>query len=291
MPHGSKEIVLKKLNKYRITIENEATLEKRFSFTSNIIIFLGLGLLILIIMGGIVIVLLCATPLKGTLPGHLKESERTATEAQHQRLDSLIQVYQQNKAYLSGLLSALQPPETDTLKIKEGRETNILFPDTLLPTSPEEKKFLEEIRERDKYNISLSALSDAEALMFENINPSAVFVTDKEDELKAELIIPTGAAVDAVAEGKIISTGISAAEPQFYEVIIQHPKGFISKTGRLSSLMVKPGSRVTGGQAIGLTSSKSGKSRNIVTFELWKDGNPLPPMKFLHSYSSEEGEN
>lgn len=250
--------------------------------------FCGLGLVLLLIACCLAVALLCATPLKDSLPGYLKESERTATETQHQRLDSLIQVYQNNEAYLSGLLLALDPPETDSTKFIKEKETVSLSPDSLLSISEEEKNFLEEIRERDKFNISLSALGDAEALLFENLNPAAVFVSGQDDLLKTEILIPTGSPVEAVTEGKIISTGISASEPQFYEVIIQHPKGFLSKTGRLSSLMVKPGSRVSGGQAIGLTSSKSGKSQNIVTFELWKDGNPLPPMKFLHSYSSED---
>lgn len=274
-------------HRYKITVEDEATLERRLSFkTRTVALFAGIFFLLAIGVA-LAIFILVVTPLKTSLPGYLKESERTATEEQHLRLDSLLNVYERNEAYLSGILNALSPKESDSLLLMKPDESLPLTPDSLLPISEIEKNFIEEIRERDKYNISLSSLGDEDNIIFGSLNSAAVISENSKDKLKAEFIFPENSTIHAVAEGKIISIGISAINPAGYEIIIQHPKGFVSKSSNIGNLMVTQGERVTNGQILGRTLSKTAKKGNIVTFELWQDGNQMLPAKFISENSSD----
>ena len=233
----------------------------------------------------IAVALMAATPAGNYLPGYMKDSERAYTEEQHLRLDSLMEVYEKNEAYLNSILNVMNPTSTDSIALEEKRNSVVLSPDSLLPTSAEEKAFMEYIRERDKYNIDIISPADAETLMFGNVNKKAVISSGSKDGYKADLLLPPGSEIEAVAEGKVISIATSLKTPGSYEVIIQHPKGFLSKSSRLSNILVSPGERVAAGQVIASTSSKSAQSASLITFELWHDGNPLKPSRYLNGGS------
>lgn len=268
--------------KYRITLEDEASLEKKVNFSASGVIFalLLIGFTALAALIGIFI--LASTPLKNHLPGYLKESERSATEEQHLRLDSLTKVYEVNEAYVKGILSALNPSETEVSKPAVMAHTP-LNPDSLMPASSEEKDFMEKIRERDKYNITYASPAAAQSLMFTKVNSHAVLAHDTENSYQAEYVVPQNGYVAAVADGKVISVASSPKFSGAYEVIIQHPKGFVTKTGRLSNLMVKPGDKVVAGQAIATATAKNGAKPNRVVVELWHDGDPLLPSQYLNN--------
>lgn len=267
--------------KYRLVIEDESSLEKRVNISVRLYLW------IIIMMGGITlcaaigIFFLASTPLKNHLPGYLKESERTATEEQHQRLDSLVHVYEVNESYIKSILSALNPSEESSIKPKNSHP-NPLSVDSLMSASEEEKQFMERIRERDKYNISYTSPAAAQTLMFGSVGKGAVISSASKDIYKAEILLPDGVPVTTIAEGKVISVASSPKSSGGYEVIIQHPKGFLSKTSRLSNLTVRPGDRVAAGQIIAAGTSKAGIKPHQIIFELWHDGDPLIPSRYLN---------
>lgn len=267
--------------KYRITFEDETSLEKKVNFSARISIFILLIIAFTVVAGALGIFILASTPMKNHLPGYLKESERTATEEQHIRLDSLVRVYEINEAYISGVLNALNP-ESATFPSRMERKPTPLSVDSLMPASEEERLFLEQIRERDKYNISYSSPAAAQTMMFGSLNKAAVISEESKNKYQADIILPRDASVTTIAEGKVISVASSPRASGGYEVIIQHPKGFLSKTGRLSDLMVRPGDRVAAGQIIASGTSKPGMNANHVSFELWHDGDPLIPSRYLN---------
>lgn len=218
--------------------------------------------------------------MKNYLPGYLKESERTATEEQHLRLDSLAHVYEVNEAYITGILNALNPSE-ESQKVMMDRKPTPLSLDSLLPPSEEERQFMENIRERDRYNINYASPAAAQNMMFGSVNQSAVISEASKDKYQAEIILPVGAPVATIAEGKVISIASSPKQSGGYEVIIQHSKGFLSKTSHLSNLIVRPGDRIAAGQIIANGTSRPGVKGNHIVFELWHDGDPLIPSQYL----------
>ncbi|MCH5240543.1 MAG: M23 family metallopeptidase [Muribaculaceae bacterium] len=266
--------------KYHIIVEDETTLEKRINFSLRFPMLILLIIAFIVIAGALGMFIMATTPLKDYLPGYLKESERTATEEEHLRLDSLVHVYEVNEAYINGILSALKPQEESERDYDQRRGTPLNL-DSLLPMSPEEKKFVEDIRERDKYNIGNSSQISTQTILFGNVNKSAVIKEATRGQLKAEFVLPIGAPVSTIAEGKVISVTPSPRNSGGYEIIIQHPKGFLSKTSRLKNIIVSPGDRVASGQIIATQQGGEGMKNHQITLELWHDGDPVVPSRYI----------
>ena len=275
-------------HRYKITFEDETTLEHKLKVSWRPYAYILCLILFLAIAVCLAILVLAFTPLRNTLPGYLKESERAATEEQHLRLDSILQVYNINEAYLSNIFNALEPVVTDETLLQQHRQTMLLTPDSLLPASEEEKEFIEAIRERDKYNIANSAGNAPENLVITPPHPAAIVSEDSQESFTAEIILPHGAFVSAVAEGKIISVASSPRTAGGFEIIIQHPKGFLSKSGRLGKPMVRPGDHVSTGQIISATSSQSGRRGDFITLELWHNGDKLIPSRYIKTITGNQ---
>lgn len=268
--------------KYRLTFEDESSLQKKIDFTAHLPWFILTLIVLIIIAGAFGIFILASTPMKYALPGYLKESERTATEEQHLRLDSLVHVYEVNEAYVKSILYALNPPEGSNPGVSMEKKTTPLSADSLLPPSETEKDFMEKIRERDKYNVDYESPAAAQTMMFGSVNKSAVITEDSKEKYKAEILLPTGGTVSSIADGKVISIASNPRESGGYEVIIQHSKGFLSKSSHLTQLMVRPGDRVVAGQVIATGSFNPGRKANKMVLELWRDGDPLLPSRYLN---------
>ena len=280
-----------KLNKkYRITVEDESSLQKKLNLSARLPVLIIIITICLFAALAVGMLIMIYTPLKNGLPGYLKESERTATEQQHLRLDSLAKVYEVNEVYINSILNALNPTENER-ELKNdtiSRKPVALKLDSLLPLSPEENAFMEDIRERDKYNISYASPAAAQSMMFGSVSNAAVISEESKNKYQAELLIPIGEPIHTVAEGKVISMASSPRYSGAYEIIIQHPKGFLSKTGRLKNLMVKPGDHVWAGQIIASGTAKDGAKSNKIIFELWHDGDPLIPSQYLNGGEAQE---
>lgn len=270
-----------KLNKkYRITLEDESSLDKKINFSARFPVLILLLIAFAVLAASFGIFILASTPMKNHLPGYLKEDERTATEEQHLRLDSLAKVYEINEVYIRGILEALNP-DISNIETQTQIRHQALVPDSMKAASDVERQFMENIRERDKYNVAISSPAAAQTMLFGNVNGSAVLSDATKNKYKVELILPDGAPVAAVAEGKVISVASSPKTSGGYEVIIQHPKGFLSKTGHLSNLFIHPGDNVAAGQIIAGSATKEGMKKNLVYFELWHDGAQLLPSRYL----------
>lgn len=267
--------------KYRVVIEDESSLEKRMNFSTPFPVLILLIIAFTIIAGAFGIFVLTSTPLKNHLPGYLKESERTATEEQHIRLDSLVAVYERNETYINNVLNVLNPSEEyETKNMDESKATPLTL-DSIKPISEEERVFMEKIRERDKFNIAYASPAAAQTMMFCSVNKAGVITNDSKNKYEADILLPIEGTVSSIAEGKVISVASSPKASGGFEVIIQHPKGFLSKSSRLKNVMVRPGDRIAAGQIIASGTAKSGMKYNHMVFELWHDGDPLIPSRYL----------
>lgn len=271
--------------RYTLILEDGSRLEKIIQVSASPMKYIIAGVIIALFLMFIGAILVGFTPVKNLLPGYLKDSERAATEEHHMRLDSLQQIYETNAAYISNIMSVLNPAITNrdtAAKPSEVSQIDVPFSaDSILPTSYEERKFLSMMREREKYNISVIAPLAAESMMFTPVNDESV-VTDKtKDAVKAEIILSKGSPVAAIADGRVIAVSQSVREGGGTAVIIQHSKGFLSRCNRLGTLLVEPGDLVTGGQIIALTASGNSRKNEIITIEMWHNGNQLIPYDYL----------
>lgn len=270
-------------SKYRIIIEDESRLENIYQVSATLFkwsISAAFAMLVLLATGAMLVVL---SPARKLLPGYLKDSERAATEEQQMRVDSLQQAYHTNAAFLDNIINVLNPACSSEKRdsLPASASSIPLSPDSLLPVSPEERKFAAMMRERERYNISVIAPLAAESMMFSQINESAVITEKTRDATTAVIAIPNNASVAAIADGTVIAVYRTLRDGGGSSVIIQHPKGFLSRCSRLGTLLVEPGDIVTAGQIIAMPSYGTSRKNEIVNLEMWHNGTPLIPYEYL----------
>ena len=117
--------------------------------------------------------------------------------------------------------------------------------------------------------------------MFNPINDESVISKASKGKRKAEIILAKGSTVAAIADGRVISVSQSVREGGGSAVIIQHPKGFLSRCSRLGSVLVEVGDEVSGGQIIAVQNTTNALKEEIVSVELWHNGTPLSPSDYI----------
>lgn len=269
---------MKLRTRFKLTVEDESTLENRLTVSASVLKWVLVGVAGMLLAMACGAFLLLVSPAKRLLPGYLKESERAASEMQHLRLDSLHNAFLNNERYIDNVMEILEgrpiSPDTAARIPSSGS-------DSLLPPSVEERRFVSLIRDREKYNVSVIAPLTAESMMFNPINDESVISNASKGKRKAEIILAKGSTVAAIADGRVISVSQSVREGGGSAVIIQHPKGFLSRCSRLGSVLVEVGDEVSGGQIIAVQNTTNALKEEIVSVELWHNGTPLSPSDYI----------
>lgn len=271
---------MKTPSRFRLIIEDEGRLENIIVVSASAMKWFVavVGVLLVLMALGAMIALL--TPARQFLPGYLKESERTATEMQLMRLDSLRMAYETNAAFIDNLRFVLHPSSYSSDSLQVTSISGPLSADSVLPTSPEEIRFTTLMRDREKYNVSVVAPLAAESMMFNPVNEESVISASTKSEKKADIILASKSTVAAIADGTVIAVSQSVRDGGT-AVIIQHPKGFLSRLSRLGPVLVEPGDVVAGGQIIALSNNGNARKGEIINLEIWHNGNPLIPFEYI----------
>lgn len=277
---------MKTPSRFRLIIEDEGRLENIIVVSATALKWFVavVGLLFLFMVIGALIAFL--TPARQFLPGYLKDSERTATVMQLMRLDSLRMAYETNAAFIDNLRFVLQPTAHDNYFMQATSISGPLSADSVLPSSPEEIRFANLMKEREKYNVSVVAPLAAESMMFNPVNEESVVSAATHSEKKADIILASGSAVAAIADGTVIAVSQSIRDGGT-AVIIQHPKGFLSRLSRLGHVLVEPGDVVTGGQIIALSNNGNARRGEIISLEMWHNGDKLTPYEYIGNKAPE----
>ncbi len=202
------------------------------------------------------------------------------------RLDSLRMAYETNAAFIDNLRFVLQPTAHDNYFMQATSISGPLSADSVLPSSPEEIRFANLMKEREKYNVSVVAPLAAESMMFNPVNEESVVSAATHSEKKADIILASGSAVAAIADGTVIAVSQSIRDGGT-AVIIQHPKGFLSRLSRLGHVLVEPGDVVTGGQIIALSNNGNARRGEIISLEMWHNGDQLTPYEYIGNKAPE----
>ncbi len=270
---------MRRKSRYKITISDEARLHDLGSFRLSgwkLGVITASVIVVAVALGALVVML---TPLRMMLPGYLGRDERLKAEEAILRLDSISRSESQTRAFLDNLLAVTDTDRAplDSLKAVGGRMQGRA--DSLLDASPTERKFVEMMREREKFNISVLAPLAADGMMFYPLSEEGVITSQSLEQTRAVFVVPVSAPLSAIADGTVIT--VSRLPNDTYDVVIQHPKGFLSRCSGMGMALVEPGSKVTGGQVIGLQ-NRSGR-RSEIALEMWHNGEPLVPAQYVRS--------
>nr|MDE6716955.1 M23 family metallopeptidase [Muribaculaceae bacterium] len=232
------------------------------------------------VAAGAAIVLL--TPLHTLLPGYLKEDQRAATEENLLRLDSLHNLFETKQRYIDNYLRVLDTDRTEGDSAALNTDTVPMTADSLILPSNRERRFVARMEEQERYNISVLAPLAADGMVFSNVSDTGVFTSASKNSERAEIILPTEATVTSVAEGTVIAAYYSPPE-KGYVVIIQHPRGFVTRLSHLGNPFVVMDESVSYGQVIASPPPPDRKGKSFIYIRMWHNGHPVIPYKFIHS--------
>ena len=98
---------MKLRTRFKLTVEDESTLENRLTVSTSVLKWVLVGVAGMLLAMECGAILLIVSPAKRLLPGYLKESERAASEMQHLRLDSLHNAFLNNERYIDHVMEIL----------------------------------------------------------------------------------------------------------------------------------------------------------------------------------------
>jgi murein DD-endopeptidase MepM/ murein hydrolase activator NlpD len=281
-----KRRVLRKrlFTKNRLVILNEDSFEEIFSLRltlMNVFVVAVLGAVFLI---AVTTYIIAFTPLREYIPGYAStQLKREATQLAL-KSDSLTIALQRNEAYLESLKKVLLGDidvakfSKDSITVADIKDPE---PESTMP-SKDEIKLREQVQKEDKYNVLENAKPKTSVVFFP---PATGMVTDRYNTRKkhyaVDVALPKNTPIKAAIGGNVIFADWTATTG--YVIILRHADGFLTVYKHASSLTADVGDTVRTGEAIGVAGSGGAESTGIhLHFELWKDGHPVDPEKYIN---------
>lgn len=271
---------MKKLKKYKFTVEDEAhlTIVSRFSLTLPAIIGAVTAFAIISIILAVLIIMF--SPLRTLLPGYMNNSQRFATEDNLLRLDSLTNKYAENQAYIDNFIHVLDDSRVPTDSAAIAMIHRELPSDSLSGPSGRESAFVSQMEEREKYNISVLAPLAAEGMIFSPVSSDGLFIIDSRQSEVGRILATGAGPVLSPADGSVIASYYSWSD-HGYELVIQHDRGFITAYRNTGVPLVGIGDIVNAGQAVALAPDPDSKGRREFSLRIWHNGLPVIPYEYV----------
>lgn len=274
------------LNRYRLVIMNDDTLEERLSLSLTplrVFVFMGLGALLLIFVTTYIIAF---TPLREYIPGYGDAGVRREMVSLSQRVDSLEEETRKKDKFLlniKNIISGKDIPNDTTTKKKKGVDySNLDF-----TRSGADSTLRSEVESQDKGSIAAGgwneASNDLTGVYF--FKPVSGVTTSKFNpairHYGVDIAAPDKEPVKAVLDGTIIAAGWDIEEG--HTIQVQHSNNMVSVYKHNSVLLKKEGEKVRAGEAIGLVGSSGENSTGPhVHFELWFNGTAVNPADYIN---------
>ena len=196
---------MRRKSRFKITVSDETRLHDLGSFRLSgwKLAALVAGLVAAALFFGALVVML--TPLRMMLPGYLGRDERVKAEMAILRLDSISEAESRTRAFLDNILTVTNTDRvpTDSLTARGGRMKGRA--DSLMDASAAERKFVEMMRDREKFNISVLAPLAADGMMFYPLSEEGIITTQSLEEPRAVFVVPVSSPLCAIADGTVIT--------------------------------------------------------------------------------------
>lgn len=283
-----KNIVHKWKRKYRLVVLSEENLEERASFSlTRVNVLLLISLVVLLVSVGVYF-LIAHTSLREYIPGYADFDTKAEFAENSHIIDSLErtidQQYQKNQIQnniLSGNVDEYSKDHyrfKDSVNIKDHKKS---------PARSKEDSMLRAEFEKDE---SFNVFFDENIKVDQNIKNILFFppvrgvITEKFNSLNGhpavDIASTPSAGIKAVLEGTVIYSDWNVNTG--YSVVIQHKKNLISVYKHNSVLLKKIGNFVQAGETIAIIGESGELSHGPhLHFELWYDGNPVDPEKYI----------
>lgn len=283
-PKPKAKYINKLKDKYRLSIYNDQTYEEvlvlRLS-RLNVITVVGSLAVFLI---ALVIVLIAFTPIREFIPGYPDGNTRRNIVHNALKVDSMEREVQQWRNYLGNLHAVLRgenPNNPESLP-----DTSVRYKEINFTRSLEDSLLRLQIEEEELYNLSVfdTKKSDNNFSSIHFFPPVKGVITNSFNILQShfgiDIVASPNEVVVAIADGTV--TFANWTLETGYVIQIQHDNNLLSIYRHNSKLLKRAGSKVKAGEAIAVIGN-SGEltSGPHLHFELWHNGNPINPEKYI----------
>ena len=278
-----KRITKNLLNKYRLVILNEDTFEERISFKLTRLNVFVLVMLTSIIVVSCTTVLIAFTPLREYIPGYSSTSLDQKATRLVSTADSLETVIDVNQKYYSSIKKVLtgdvKTVEFDIDSAIQSQKLNVQEID--LDPSEQDMKLREEVSREDKYSLFESEKSTTDFSLFPPVKGSITSTYNvNEKHYAIDIAVPKDTPIKAAAAGTVIFA--EWASETGHVIILEHGNSLLTVYKHNASLTKQQGELVKSGEVIATAGSTGELSTGPhLHFELWRDGHPTDPSKFI----------
>ncbi|MBA7541294.1 hypothetical protein ES705_33605 [subsurface metagenome] len=271
--------------KYRFIVYNDYTFEEVWQLKlskMNVFIILGSLVIFLIVLTTI---LIAFTHLREFIPGYPDGNMRRNIIMNAYRLDSLereLEIRDQYFVNLNNIISGKEPNDFQSVQ-----DTSMDYSDIIFTRSLEDSLLRLEIEMEEQYNLSVGEENRSEdnlssihffapikGMVTSSFNPAG-------SHFGTDIVGSPNSVVSATLDGTIVLA--SWTMETGYVIQIQHNNNLISVYKHNAELLREVGAIVKAGERIAIV----GSSGELFTtgphlhFELWLNGSPLDPEKYV----------
>lgn len=268
--------------KYKLTVINENTLEEVIGIHVSKLNGFSVLLVACTVIFLLAAVILVFTPLRNYLPGYMNSEIRSQVVTNALKADSLVEALERQNRYIMNIQDIFSGKvNVDTVQSIDS--LSAIRTDELMSRSKEEDDFRRKYEERERsaalYGTDEHALSD---LLF--FRPTrGIVVKDfapSRHHYGVDMAVSVDESVLAALDGTVMLVVQTAGSGVLIQ--IQHEQNFVSIYKHCGPSRKKEGDQVKGGEVIALAgTSDEGKHVSHVHFELWHEGTPIDPAKYV----------
>jgi len=269
------------VQKYRIHVINEDQFEAKAIFRISllrILVYLGI---VTIVMVTLTVYLAGFTGLREYVPGYADISSQKRIYELINKTDSLEKVNEEYERYLRSLKIVLSG-EVPIDSVETYKDTTTIFRDYQYKHSKEDSLLRVEVAQADQFNLAINAKSPMRNILFFTPLRGEVDKPFDKDEkhFGVDIVATKDEAVKCVLDGVVVFSEWTSESG--YVIAIQHSRDLISIYKHNAVLLKQAGAFVRSGDPIAIVGN-SGEMRNIphLHFELWQEGIPVDPQKFI----------
>ncbi len=271
-------------SRYKLVFLNEDTFEERASFTLRpLTIFVSVGITIILLIV-LTTLLIAFTGLREYIPGYSDVKMKRQLFTLMQRSDSMQVALNARDLYIDNIRNivngTLKNDSTDKKPPASAKVENV----NSLKKSREDSLLRNEIEGRDKFTLSAITSESSGISSFLFFPPVKGMITNRFNAIGKHYGIDIAGnpneAVKATLDGTVILANFTSETG--WVIAIQHSNNFISFYKHNSSLLKKAGDYVKAGDVIAIIGNSGEQSTGPhLHFELWSNGSPLDPQKYV----------
>ena len=270
------------LQRYRIVIIADNSLEERMSIRFSILKFFALISCVLAIVVFVTLFIVTNSSLSQYIPGRSKDDVLQSLIDLNVQADSLQASLNQRDAYLNNIESVLSGNDSFLISNNNlSAEAAIALEKISFEASREDSilRFVVENEERGLLNY---VKKDDDNFVF--FPPVIGYISDtfnfQKKHFAVDLVAKKNSKVSSVLAGTVIVSDWSSEVGYF--IGIQHKDNYISFYKHNSSLLKKVGDYVSAGENIAVIGNSGEFSTGPhLHFELWHNGSPVNPLDYI----------